>query len=108
MLKFKIDKEAIELLCKLMNDNSLSEIEIKNGSRSIKLSKSNKNAVNTIIEKSPIDIEKKNIVDLGIRTKITVIPHGIELLEEKKKSLNSKRTKKAIFFSRIHEKKGLL
>ena len=65
MLKFKIDKEAIELLCKLMNDNSLSEIEIKNGSRSIKLSKSNKNAVNTIIEKSPIDIEKKNISDTG-------------------------------------------
>lgn len=54
------------------------------------------------------EIEKKNIVDLGIRTKITVIPHGIEILEEKKKNLNPKRTKKAIFFSRIHEKKGLL
>ena len=38
MFKFKIDKEAIELLCEVKK-NSLTEIEVKNGSRSIKLSK---------------------------------------------------------------------
>ena len=37
--KFKIDKEAIELLCEVMKKNSLSEIEVKIGSQSIKLSK---------------------------------------------------------------------
>ena len=47
MLKFKIDKDAIELLCEVMKKNSLSEIEVKNGSRSIKLSKNNNQ--NTII-----------------------------------------------------------
>ena len=47
MFKFKIDKDAIELLCEVMKKNSLSEIEVKNGSRSIKLSKNNNQ--NTII-----------------------------------------------------------
>ena len=41
MFKFKIDKDAIELLCEIMKKNSLSEIEVKNGGRSIKLSKNN-------------------------------------------------------------------
>ena len=47
MFKFKIDKEAIELLCKVMKKNGLSEIEVKSGSQSIKLSKNN--SQNTII-----------------------------------------------------------
>ena len=47
MFKFKIDKDAIALLCEVMKKNSLSEIEVKNGSRSIKLSKNNNQ--NTII-----------------------------------------------------------
>ena len=47
MFKFNIDKEAINLLCELMKKNGLSEIEVKNGNKSIKLSKNNNN--NTII-----------------------------------------------------------
>ena len=52
MFKFKIDKEAIELLCEVMKKNSLSEIEIKRGSRSIKLSKNNNQTtiINTVQE----------------------------------------------------------
>ena len=52
MFKFKIDKEAIELLCEVMKKNSLSEIEVKRGSRSIKLSKNNNQStiINTVQE----------------------------------------------------------
>ena len=35
MFKFKIDKEAIKILCEVMKNHSLSEIEVKNGRRSI-------------------------------------------------------------------------
>jgi len=50
-------------------------------------------------------LEKLHLRELGIKTPIVVIPHGIEVIEIKKK-LN--KIKKAVFFSRIHEKKGLL
>ena len=52
MFKFKIDKEAIELLCEVMKENSLSEIEVKRGNRSIKLSKNNNQStiINTVQE----------------------------------------------------------
>ena len=40
MFKFKIDKEAIELLCEVMKKNSLSEIEVKNGRKSIQRKRS--------------------------------------------------------------------
>ena len=39
MFKFKIDKDAIDKLCKILKSNNLSEIEIKDGSKSIKISK---------------------------------------------------------------------
>ena len=41
MFKFKIDKDAVELLCEVMKKNGLSEIEVKSGRQSIKLSKNN-------------------------------------------------------------------
>ncbi len=47
MFKLKIDKKEIELLCDILKKNNLTEIEIKNGSRSIKLSKNT--GQNTII-----------------------------------------------------------
>ena len=47
MFKFKIDKKEIEQLCEILKKNDLTEIEIKNGSRSIKISKSNNQ--NTVI-----------------------------------------------------------
>ena len=58
MFKFKIDKDAIELLCEIMKKNSLSEIEVKNGGRSIKLSKNNnqKTVINTVKDNQ---LEKK-------------------------------------------------
>ena len=45
MFKFYIDKEAIDLLCEIMKNNRLSEIEVKNGSKSIRLSKNNNNTI---------------------------------------------------------------
>ena len=50
MFKFKIDKEAIELLCEVMKKNSLSEIEVKRGNRSIKLSKNNNQTTKSSFE----------------------------------------------------------
>ena len=52
------------------------------------------------------EIENSNVKNLGINTKTFIIPHGIDQVDEKKKEIN--KIKKAIFFSRIHEKKGLL
>ncbi len=53
------------------------------------------------------EIEKENLKKLGIKNRIIVIPHGIDINYARKKYVNNK-IKKAIFFSRIHEKKGLL
>ena len=39
MFKFNIYKKEIELLCDLLKKNNLTEIEVKDGNRSIKLSK---------------------------------------------------------------------
>lgn len=53
------------------------------------------------------DMEKNNLTNLGIRKPIKVIGHGIKIYENSiKKQENI--VKKAIFFSRIHKKKGLL
>lgn len=53
------------------------------------------------------DTEKENILNKSINTPIKVIPHGTKIYDTllEKKSQN---IKKAVFFSRIHEKKGLL
>ena len=39
MFKFKIDKEAIDELCKTLKKNDLTEIEYRDGNKSIKISK---------------------------------------------------------------------
>lgn len=51
--------------------------------------------------------EMENLKLLGINSKIDVIPHGVYLQNPKKFHIMKKK-KKAIFFSRIHSKKGLL
>ena len=43
MFKFRIDKEAIKELNDILRKNNLSEIEIKNGNRSIRLSRTSAN-----------------------------------------------------------------
>ena len=53
------------------------------------------------------DLEKKHLIELGITTPIRVIPHGIKISKLAERETN-KKIKKALFFSRIHEKKGLL
>ena len=55
MFKFKIDKEAVELLCKVMKQNGLSEIEVKSGRQSIKLSKNNNEGPNIFLQKFQIN-----------------------------------------------------
>ena len=55
MFKFYIDKEAIDLLCEIMKNNRLSEIEVKNGSKSIRLSKNNNNTIISTVNESPIE-----------------------------------------------------
>ena len=42
MFRFKVDEKAIELLNKLLKKHNLSEIEVKSGSKSIRISKINK------------------------------------------------------------------
>ena len=39
MFKIKIDKDAIDKLCKILKSNNLTEIEVKDGRKSIKISK---------------------------------------------------------------------
>ena len=39
MFKFNIDKKAIESLVEVLKDNNLSEIEVKDGNKSIKIAK---------------------------------------------------------------------
>ncbi len=53
------------------------------------------------------ELEKKNLVDIGIKTPIKVIPHGVIIKQTPKLKINQLK-KKALFFSRIHEKKGIL
>ena len=54
-------------------------------------------------------IEKENIKKITNNKNIIVIPHGINKLEEKfvKKKFFMNKKKRALFFSRIHKKKGL-
>ena len=70
MFKFKIDKEAVELLCKVMKQNGLSEIEVKSGRQSIKLSKNNnQNTIISTIKENQID--KKEVSNKDINTLIS-------------------------------------
>ena len=57
MFKFNIYKKEIELLCELLKKNNLTEIEIKNGNKSIKLSKNSYK--NTIISAAQENISNK-------------------------------------------------
>ena len=63
MFKFNIYKKEIELLCELLEKNNLTEIEIKSGNKSIKLSKNSYK--NTIIGTAQENIsnKKENITD---------------------------------------------
>ena len=63
MFKFNIYKKEIELLCELLEKNNLTEIEIKSGNKSIKLSKNSYK--NTIIGAAQENIsnKKENITD---------------------------------------------
>ena len=67
-----------------------------------------------ILDKSDIihatsSLEKENIKKLTNNKNIIVIPHGINKLEEKfvKNKFFVNNKKRALFFSRIHKKKGL-
>lgn len=52
--------------------------------------------------------EKENLIDLGIKTPIKVIPHGVIIKSIYKNNIKEKTKKEALFFSRIHEKKGII
>ena len=52
-------------------------------------------------------MESENLINLGIKSPIKVLPHGLEISENEHK-FREKPKYKAIFFSRIHQKKGLL
>ena len=55
------------------------------------------------------ELEKKNIQKLTKNKHIVIIPHGIEELETKltKDKFFINKKKRALFFSRIHKKKGI-
>ncbi len=54
------------------------------------------------------DDEKKHLEELGIKTPIKIIPHGVIIKSTKKIEKKNKLKREALFFSRIHEKKGIL
>ena len=61
MFKFYIDKEAIDLLCDIMKKKELSEIEVKSGGKSIRLSKNSNNTIISTVKEASQD--SKAIVD---------------------------------------------
>ena len=65
MFKFNIYKKEIELLCELLKINNLTEIEIKNGNKSIRLSQNSYK--NTIISTAQENIsnKKENKTDIA-------------------------------------------
>lgn len=52
------------------------------------------------------ELEKKNICNLGLQNPISIIPNGVDLSEVKKVKTHYE-TKKMVFLSRIHPKKGI-
>lgn len=53
-------------------------------------------------------IEKEHLLELGIKSPIKVIPHGVIIKDTKKSEILDKNKKVALFFSRIHKKKGII
>lgn len=54
------------------------------------------------------DSEEKNLKMISKKINTFVISHGVKGMELEKKKLNINVKKKALFFSRIHKKKGIL
>lgn len=54
------------------------------------------------------DIEAENILNKNIKTKIKIIGHGLEIDPNYSLKVKKNKNKKIIFFSRIHNKKGIL
>ena len=54
------------------------------------------------------DLEKSHLLELGVKSPIKLIPHGVILENHKIKKEIGNIKKEALFFSRIHEKKGIL
>ena len=52
--------------------------------------------------------EKKHLLELGIKAPIKIISHGVIIKTTKFIKKKNKIKKEALFFSRIHEKKGIL
>jgi glycosyltransferase involved in cell wall biosynthesis len=52
--------------------------------------------------------EKESLKKISRNKKITYIPHGIESIESETKKFFQGNKKKALFFSRLHEKKGII
>ena len=52
--------------------------------------------------------EEKNLKNLSKKIKTFVVSHGVKGTEIEEKKLNANVKKKALFFSRIHKKKGLM
>jgi len=52
--------------------------------------------------------EAESFRQLGLRAPIAIIPNGVDLPKQNKPSFVNNKTKKALFLSRIHQKKGLI
>ena len=52
--------------------------------------------------------EKEHLEELGIKAPVKVIPHEVIIKSVQKSFKKKKQKKEALFFSRIHEKKGIL
>ena len=54
------------------------------------------------------EIEAKNILNRSIKSNIRIIGHGIDIKKNFSLKLKNHKIKKIIFFSRIHNKKGII
>ena len=72
MFKFNIYKKEIELLCELLEKNNLTELEIKNGNKSIKLSKILTRILLLVQRKKIFQIKKKIKQIMQVRAQLLI------------------------------------
>ncbi|MAJ23958.1 MAG: acetyl-CoA carboxylase biotin carboxyl carrier protein subunit [Rickettsiales bacterium] len=78
MFKFNIDKKAIENLIEILNNNKLTQIEVKDGNKSIKIAKENINMRNYPSENLEVETKKEVNVKKNIKEQIVVLENSIK------------------------------
>ena len=73
MFKFNIDKKAIDTLIDILNKNDLTQIEVKDGRKSIKIAKDSiklQSINHEIKESKSLKVQDKTLKDIKEQTKL--------------------------------------